>query len=55
MSAIHQKRLAKELKLLVTQPPPGVRLEEFTDMTKYAKAEAATMCSCDFCNHLLTA
>ena len=45
MSAIHQKRLAKELKLLVTQPPPGVRLEEFTDMTKYAdsKSEASVM------------
>lgn len=35
MAAIHQKRLAKEIKLLATTPPPNVQLEEFNDMTKY--------------------
>lgn len=34
MSAMQQKRLIKELKALATNPPPGVKLEDYTDLTR---------------------
>ena len=34
MSNVNEKRLAKEIKQLVTSPPPGVQLTDYTDLTQ---------------------
>jgi hypothetical protein len=33
MARIHQKRLAKEIQMLATNAPPGIRLVDYSDMS----------------------